>query len=1071
MKRVGLVGSLLFASGLCALVYQVAWLREFRLIFGASTASSAAVLALFMGGLGMGGWALGRRADRHPSPLAFYGRLELIVAASAAVSPLLVLAVRALYLATGGVDAMGLTLATAVRILLSAAVLGVPTFFMGGTFPAAARAVEDAGDIGRRRLAVLYGGNTLGAVAGSGLCTFLLLETLGIHRTLWVASLVNLLVAFAAIRLSTRLPAPLPRPREAPLLPESLPAPPATGSPRPAARRIRFAAILVAAGLTGFVFFLMELVWYRMLAPILGGSVYTFGTILLVALFGIGAGGILNGLFSPPGRRPRWTAFALTCVAEGCFLALPLALGDNLAVFTSLLGPLGSAGFTLKCLTWVIVAGIVVLPASIVAGIQFPLLIALLGRGEEDVGRQTGLVGLCNTLGAITGSLAGGFGLLPLLGAVSLWRLSCILLVLMGVVGAAYALVSNGRRKVVPLFAAALGAVALALALGFQGPSSPWRHRGIGIGRAELSGKDGNQVQAWVHEARRVLLWEADGVESSIGLLAENGLAFVVNGKIDGNSIGDATTQVMAGLVSGALHPGPRRAAVIGLGTGSSVGWLARIPTMTRVDVIELEPAVLEVARRCGPVNQRALENPRVRVLINDAREVLLTSAEQYDLVVSEPSNPYRAGVASLYTLEFYRAVDRVLAPGGIFTQWVQAYEVDAQTIRTILATLRAVFPCLEIWQTNSYDLLILASRTPQVLDTTALRARLREEPFRTALRKVWRVSDLEGFLSRFVAGRALAETIAKQEGEWLNTDDCMRVEYGFARTAGRRELLTIAEIRRAAAGLGCARPALAGPPVDWEQVDLIRDLNTTLPESHELASCREENRAYVHALQAGDFPRAAAAWRALGREPSTDMELALVAEALAAEGDPGSLELAGRLRGEHPLEAGAVAARYCLRTGDRARATAFMASVLRGYHSDPWAATTLMGRFLRLVWETGGKDPAVVEALEPLLASPFCMWAQDVLRLRIHLDFAFKRGPAAAIPALAAVEPHVPWDFPTLRSRAEVYRRCNHPLAARAQADLEAFLSRLPNRFEDWFHTEEASQVRNTAAPVLRIP
>ena len=194
----GRVAALLFGSGFCALIYQVGWLREFRLIFGASTAASAAVLAIFIGGLGAGALLLGPRVDRHPRPLLFYANLELIVAVTAALSPLLLGLARAIYLASGGSTRLGMPVATLERLVLSGIVLAVPTIAMGGTLPAAARAVTRAGDVRRQHLAVLYGANTLGAVAGCLVATFFLLEIFGTRTTLWLAAALNVLVAMLA---------------------------------------------------------------------------------------------------------------------------------------------------------------------------------------------------------------------------------------------------------------------------------------------------------------------------------------------------------------------------------------------------------------------------------------------------------------------------------------------------------------------------------------------------------------------------------------------------------------------------------------------------------------------------------------------------------------------------------------------------------------------------------------------------------------------------------------------------------------------------------------------------------
>ena len=197
-SRAWLIGALLFGSGFCALVYQVGWLRDFRLIFGTSTAASAAVLAIFIGGLGLGGLLIGPRADRHPRPLLLYAQLEAIVALSAAATPFLLIIVRYLYLASGGSTTLGGVVATVGRVVLSAIVLAIPTIAMGGTLPAAARWATSDTDVRRQDVAALYALNTLGAVAGCVVATFWLLETFGTRSTLWLAAAVNLLIAVLA---------------------------------------------------------------------------------------------------------------------------------------------------------------------------------------------------------------------------------------------------------------------------------------------------------------------------------------------------------------------------------------------------------------------------------------------------------------------------------------------------------------------------------------------------------------------------------------------------------------------------------------------------------------------------------------------------------------------------------------------------------------------------------------------------------------------------------------------------------------------------------------------------------
>jgi len=432
------IALLLFASGACSLVYETVWLRELRLVFGASTMASAAVVACFVGGLGAGGLVFGRRADAHPRPLALYAAFEGGIATTAAVTPALLVLVRAAYVALGGTRVLGLLGGTVLRLVFSALVFAVPTVLMGGTLPAVARAVEDEGDRGRRSVAVLYGVNTLGAVAGCLASTFVLFEVFGTRVTLWIACLVNALVAVTARSLSRAMPMP-----HAPSLL-------AGGDARGKIECPTWLA-LAAAAVSGFVFCLLELVWYRMLAPILGGTVFTFGVVLALALLGIGLGGLAYGM-----RRRDQAAnllgFAWVCLLEAVVVAIPYALGDRLAVLAALLGPIGGWSFGLRVASWALVTGIVVLPAAFASGVQLPLLIGLLGHGRERVGRDVGLAYATNTLGAILGSLSGGFGLIPALTAPGCWRLAVWSLVALGLAALAW-----NRQLIASLAPAAAG--------------------------------------------------------------------------------------------------------------------------------------------------------------------------------------------------------------------------------------------------------------------------------------------------------------------------------------------------------------------------------------------------------------------------------------------------------------------------------------------------------------------------------------------------------------------------------------------------------------------------------------
>jgi len=429
--------------------------------------------------------------------------------------------------------------------------------------------------------------------------------------------------------------------------------------------------------------------------------------------------------------------FALTSAAEALFIALPYALGDRIAVTAMLLRPLGTLGFYGHVTAWSAICFVVVFPPAFISGIQFPLLVALLGKGRSGVGAQTGAAYAWNTIGALIGSLAGGFGLIPLLSAPGVWKLVVEILSLLAIVATFLRSGASARwtRAILPVSIAGVALVMLTAV----GPTAFWRHSQIGVGGLKYYHGSPNALRDVVQSIRRHVFWEKDGIESSVGLQNADSISFIVNGKSDGNAKGDAGTQVMCGLIGAALHSNPKQAMVVGLGTGSTAGWLAAVPTMEHVDVVELEPAILKVAELCSPVNQNALKNPKLRVIIGDGRELLLTIRTKYDVIASEPSNPYRAGVAGLFTREFYESIKNRLNPGGVFLQWVQTYSVDDRTIEIFYRTLGAVFPNIESWQTEGGDLLLAASQEPLRYDPEMLRARLGSEPFKSAMLAAWR--------------------------------------------------------------------------------------------------------------------------------------------------------------------------------------------------------------------------------------------------------------------------------------------------------------------------------------------
>lgn len=1026
----GRIALLLYGSGLSALVYQIAWQREFRLVFGSSTAGSAAVLAIFIGGTGAGSLLFGKKADASPRPLRLYSTLEFAIAALAAVSPFLLDLSRAVYRALGGSFGLGMTLGTVLRLVLAALVLGAPTVLMGGTLPAAARCAESPSDPGRRAVGLLYAANTLGAVVGATASTLVLLESLGTRRALWLAALLNALVALAARAIDRRLP-------------EAAPEPPAPLAEQSATNHLPPAFVLAFAALSGFLFFWLELVWYRLLGPLLGGSVYTFGVILAVVLLGIGTGGLLYGAL---GRRfpPSPRGLALTAALEALFVGLPFAAGDRIALLALALRPEPGAGFSHYVPGWLAVSALVALPAAIVAGAQYPLLVGLLGQGRRAVGSHLGNVGAANTLGAMAGSLLGGFVLVPFVGATGSLRAVCFGLLAMAAAAGYFAFVTKTERRRF-IAAPVIGILAAAVALA-PGPSAALRHSPIGAGRVDkaILGTPAF-ARAWLQDVRRTIGWQSEGRESSVALDETDGLAMVVNGKIDGNARGDASTQVMGGLLGAILHPDPKSAMVIGFGTGSSAGWLGRVPSIERVDVAELERSMLTIGDQCSPVNEDVLKNPRVRVLLGDAREILLTIPSRYDVIFSEPSNPYRAGVASLFTREYYEAARSRLQERGLFLQWVQVYEIDAETVRTIYATLASVFPSVETWYLGWSDLVLVGSMAPPTYDPQALGDKLAGEPYRRAQLQAWRTEGVEGLFAHYLAPPAFARQIADAPGQTINTDDRNRVEFGFARHVGAAS--TVSSLFEPVRKNQQDRPALVpGASLDFGRVVEERLAQIAgegaEPEIPEGLDPEREVRAQALVNYApGNIEGAIAKWQFQEAAPVGPVERALVAEGLAGKGDEAALPLIERHARDFPIEADVFRARYAFAKDQREEAVALLERAFVAYQRDPWPSQLVMARALNLARDLGQSAPRDAERLFRATSAPFSVKVLEAARRMLRVDLArVLPEQNACVAAFAVLEPHVPWDEALLKERAECYARWKHPRAAEAAKDVERF-------------------------------
>ncbi len=1038
--RLPLLACLLALSGACALVYQMAWLREFRLVFGGATPATAAVLAIFMGAMGAGSALFGRKAEASTNPLRLYAFIELGVGIAALLTPLLLSLVRSLYLSVGGIAALGQVPATLLQLLLATVVLAPPCLLMGGSLPAAFKWVETNEDAQRGSLGVLYGVNTLGALTGVLVSTFWLLELWGIRMTVMAAAGVNLLIGGVSWYVSQGE--------------ETEPAREEETEEEEDSKGLTVRFLYLAAGTTGFTFFLGELVWFRILAPLLGSSVYGFGLILALALAGIGLGGLLYRLLWAA-RAGAVTLGALARVAawQAVFLALPWALGDRIAVFAIDVNQLRSLGLPGQTTGWTLIASLLVLAPSILAGVQFPLLVGLLGSGSRNAGRHVGYAYAANTLGAIIGSLAGGFVLLPWLTALGAWRWVFLLTLLLSLGAAVLGARSLSWRGWFAIAALWLGAGWLMFVP--TGPTAAWRHKPIGYGRVESLPASINGLRGWLHASRWKIAHEFEGREASVAAVSsDDGYCLYVNGKSDGSAFGDADTQVMQGLVPALLHPAPHSAFVVGLGTGTTAGWVADVPEMKQVDVVELEPAMASLARHhFAPVNRDVLNKANVHLIPGDAREALLAAGSRYDLIISEPSNPYRAGVSTLFTQEFYAAAKARLNEHGLFAQWVQGYEVDAQAIRQVYATLTAVFPHVETWISGPNDLLFIGHLTAPDYTMEQLRTRIAQPLMAEALKRVWLTNSVEGVLAHHLASPAFARHLLQASPAHINTDDRNLLEYGFARALSKDNTFETTQVLSMAIEKEMDVPAQLAAQIDrtrltYERLRMLAADGTTSSIPSDLDGDNQRRADAAAAYTKGNFNAVLTLWTGT---PTSPFEKLMLLESAAQAGTAEQLTpYAEALRQDWPADAHFAAALSAFRHESYDDAASHLLDGFKALRPQVWARLPSVQTALSLVPPLAANNRDLVPQFMAALQQPFPGGLAEPSRMNTLVEIIALLSPAQQIEVLSMFEPNPPWQRQFLEFRLKTYRAAAHARTAQAERDLQEFLRHADRRLDE---------------------
>jgi len=744
-------------------------------IFGNTTHAIATVLSAFMAGLALGSYLFGQLPVTRRQALLAYGLLETGVGLYGLLIPLLFAATQRIYALIYGLSEASFAAFTILLFLLCFAVIVFPTALMGATLPVLSRfCVSELASLGRR-LGDLYALNTLGAVVGCALTGFAFIPGLGLTGTVRLAVACNLSIGLVIVVTAGLLR------RAAHARPAPGAAEPVEAEPAPRRRSRLDLLLLVGFGCSGAAAMVYENAWTRALTMVIGMSTYSFTIMLTTFLVGLGLGSLCYA--RRWGNRSAGVAafglvqmgVALTALATiplferlpFLFLRLRHGFGDSFGQFLAI---------------QVLLSALVMLLPTLLLGTTFPLVARIYTQQLYRVGNSVGTAYASNTLGAILGAFLGGFVLIPLLGVQRSIALAVVVNAVVGVgLVALDPLVRAGRRLVAAGVMAAVSAAAL---FGF----GAWDRRVMTAGVAMYADSyarypSDDLRREWMR--RDDLLFYREGLTATISVHRSANSDYLyekTNGKVDA-SLADSPTQLLLGYLPMLFCPDAKRVLVIGLGSGMTAKAVAAFPVKS-LEVAEIEAAVVEGARLFAAQNGRIHDDPRVRFIQADGRNYLLAASGVFDVIISEPSNPWIAGIGNLFTREYYQEAKAKLGPNGVFGQWMQTYAMAPEDLRMVYRTFAEVFPEVSLWHINESDMLLIGSLAPQRLSYAGFRAALADRPAaRQDLRSLGFVDPYSLFAMYLMPRSALLRMAA---GADHNLDDRPRLEFSAPKNLGR---------------------------------------------------------------------------------------------------------------------------------------------------------------------------------------------------------------------------------------------------------------------------------------------
>ncbi len=698
-----------FLSGMAGLIYQVVWSKYFNLFLGATSYSTAILLSTFMGGLALGNHIFGKFVDRTKNPLRLYSFLEFGIGIACTLFPLYFDGLFNLYfaLAQGSIpNTFGNII---LKILFSVITILLPTTLMGGTLPVMSKfIIKQIKDVGAK-VGLLYFLNTVGAIIGTLIGGYFIIHTLGLDFSVQLFSFVNLAIGIVTYYLSKRVSEDF-----------TISQADSTTEKEEENSEITYSEsqikiVLIMIGLSGFVSMLYEVVWTRMLALIIGSAVQSFAIMLFTFITGIAAGSfVIHRAMNRRINHLFWFAITEFMIAITIIIVLPLYM--RLPYYFNIIGgsiPKTEGMFIFYEISKIIICFIAMFLPTFFIGMTLPLASHINTKSITKLGIGIGDTFSVNTLGNLVGSLVAGFILLPQIGMENSMKTGIIINLIIAVI----LFFSSGIKKVINIAPIIITVLVSVFLLNYQFIDKEYIQRGNFRLRNRYAKTFENFLKVKDHE-KLIFYKEGKGSLVSVTKSPKGILSLRINGKPDASTGFDMPTQIWCGHIGVLLHPKPEDVFLLGMGSGVTGGVLSTHKEIKNIELLEISKEVIEAAELFKEANYDILNNKKVKIINADGREYLrLNPQKKYDIIISEPSNPWMAGVANLFTVQYFEEVKSHLKEDGLFVQWFQAYETNDKILNIMFNTLGRVFEYAYVFAPAQLDLLIVGSDKPITFD------------------------------------------------------------------------------------------------------------------------------------------------------------------------------------------------------------------------------------------------------------------------------------------------------------------------------------------------------------------